>query len=206
MSEIQYPERARNPRGQGARLRTDIIRAAGALLEGDSAESVTLRAVARQAGISAPSIYAHFRHRDEIMQALVTEAFDELEHALHVEAELDPTVELRELCNAYLRFAEERPQRYRLMFGGVWDAAKAQLNAHHTAELGQLGHGPMRILAGSIQRCSDAGVLETNSPSDDATALWVCLHGLSELRRTAPLFPWPPDIEEQLIARVTRLR
>ena len=53
--------RHRNPRGQGTRLSEDIVAGALALIERTgSAEAVTLRAVAREAGIAAPSIYAHF--------------------------------------------------------------------------------------------------------------------------------------------------
>lgn len=206
MPEPTRRERTRNPRGEGPRLRKEIQTAARALLDGGSAESITLRAIARDAGISAPSIYAHFTNRDEIMQALVAEAFDELEDVLRVGSQLDPSAQLRSVCDAYLLFAEERPQRYRLLFGGVWNAAEAQLDAHHLLDLSQLGRGPMRIITDVIQRCSDAGVLDSTSASDDAAALWVCLHGLAELRRTAPLFPWPAHIEEQLIRRVVRLR
>jgi AcrR family transcriptional regulator len=49
--------RARNRRGEGSKLRADILAAATRLLEQTgSEEAVTLRAVARQVGISAPSI------------------------------------------------------------------------------------------------------------------------------------------------------
>lgn len=180
--------------------------AARALLDEGSAGSVTLRAIARHAGVSAPAIYAHFANRDEIMQAIVAEAFDELEEALRVDDRLDPVAQLWQVCDAYLLFARERPQRYRLMFGGVWNAAEAQLGADHLVELGQLGRGPMLIIADVIRRCSETGALESASPQDDAATLWVALHGLAELRRTAPLFPWPAGIEEQLIRRVARLR
>lgn len=56
--------RAVNPRGQGPRLRQDILDAATALLGREPAVAVTLRAIARQAGVAAPSIYAHFPHRE----------------------------------------------------------------------------------------------------------------------------------------------
>jgi AcrR family transcriptional regulator len=50
--------RVRNRRGQGGRLRTDIVTAAAELLdEAGTEQAVTLRAVARRIGIAAPSIY-----------------------------------------------------------------------------------------------------------------------------------------------------
>src|SRR6266700_821441 len=60
--------RQRNARGQGARLTQDIVSAALALIEREgSDEAVTLRAVAREIGIAAPSIYNHFPDRDAIV-------------------------------------------------------------------------------------------------------------------------------------------
>ena len=107
--------RPRNPRGQGARLRADILGAAAELLEetGDE-KAVTLRAVARRVGIAAPSIYAHFPDPQAILLAIVREAFaDLLAHLQAAEAGAgpDPVARLRAVCAAYLDFADTRPQR-----------------------------------------------------------------------------------------------
>src|ERR1700684_1098518 len=73
----------RNARGQGTRLADDIVRGALALVERTgSDEAVTLRAVAREVGIAAPSIYAHFADRDAIVMAVVMRIFDELTEAI----------------------------------------------------------------------------------------------------------------------------
>src|SRR5713226_5348455 len=75
--------RKRNARGQGARLTQDIVSGALALIEREgSDEAVTLRAVAREIGIAAPSIYAHFPDRDAIVMAAVVRIFDELTAAI----------------------------------------------------------------------------------------------------------------------------
>ena len=56
--------RQRNPRGQGERLRDDIIEAASRLLADPAAPPLTLRAVAREVGVAATSVYLHFdEHR-----------------------------------------------------------------------------------------------------------------------------------------------
>ena len=64
--------RVRNPWGQGERLRTEILLAAGDLL-GDlgTVDGLTLRGVARQAGIAPASIYAHFPDRSALIAALL---------------------------------------------------------------------------------------------------------------------------------------
>src|ERR1700721_2366283 len=75
--------RRRNARGQGARLSEEIVAAALTLIDREgSAEAVTLRAVAREIGIAAPSIYPHFADRDAILAAVVARLFDELTDAI----------------------------------------------------------------------------------------------------------------------------
>src|SRR5580692_7036870 len=77
------PRRQRNARGQGARLTEDIVSGALTLIERTgSDEAVTLRAVAREVGIAAPSIYAHFPDRDAVLMAVVARIFDELTGAI----------------------------------------------------------------------------------------------------------------------------
>src|SRR5580692_10012112 len=95
--------RERNRRGEGARLRDDILTAATELLERTgSEEAVTLRAVARQVGISAPSIYAHFADREAIVDAIVDGAFGDFNAAIEaaVRAAAGPLARLREGCAA----------------------------------------------------------------------------------------------------------
>ena len=89
------------------------------LEETGSEDAITLRGVARRAGVAAPSIYAHFADRDEIINAVVALAFAELDARLAaaVEGERSPRRRLRRLCEAYLAFAHETPHRYRLAVG-----------------------------------------------------------------------------------------
>ena len=64
--------RRRNARGEGERLRQELIRAASQLLESlPGEESLSLRAVARQAGVSAPSVYLHFADKGELVGAVL---------------------------------------------------------------------------------------------------------------------------------------
>ena len=75
--------RERNARGQGVRLTEEIVTGALALVDREGTdEAVTLRAVAREIGIAAPSIYAHFPDRDAIVLAVVARVFDELRQAV----------------------------------------------------------------------------------------------------------------------------
>jgi len=199
--------RERNRRGEGLRLRQDIVQAASNILDaGGSAESVSLRDVARQVGISAPSIYTHFADRDAILLAVVQDAFAELKTRLETamnQAGLEAVARLRAMCTAYLNFALEWPQRYRILFGGVWNAAEAQKASLTGAVV--VGDEVFALMVQAIEQCVVAGRSSSTDPFADASALWVALHGLADLRVTAPLFPWPPDLVELLINRLALL-
>src|SRR5580704_5301116 len=107
------PRRQRNARGQGSRLTEDIVAGALALIERTgSDEAVTLRAVAREVGIAAPSIYAHFPDRDAVLMAVIARIFDELTKAIEQgqkSAGQDPAGRLIAGCEAYVAFGLEHP-------------------------------------------------------------------------------------------------
>lgn len=170
------------------------------ILEKSSREdAVTLRAIAGEIGIAAPSIYAHFSDREEIIAAVIGAAFDDLLAALTtraIEAEADPVERLRAGCAAYLRFAHERPQRYRILFQ---NRRPPELEAGVAAEQ-MLGYRAFSVLVGRIEACVAARRSRSDDPFADATALWVALHGYATLRTAIPNFPWPAG--EQLSDRL----
>ena len=207
-ADARATPRARNRRGQGAQLRGDILRAAQQLLDEGGGQAVTLRAVARRAGIAAPSIYPHFSDRDAILLALAQDAFAALEQELRraQETAAGATGRLIATCTAYLDFARAWPNRYRIMFGAVWNAQDAlQRFPERSEDLTQLGTSTFTVLVDALVACVQAEESVSVDPFADATALWVGLHGLAQLRAATPLFPWPPHLEDQMITRLAWL-
>src|SRR5579872_2658904 len=70
--------RRRNPRGQGERLRDDIIEAASRLMADPASPPPTLRAVAREVGVAATSVYLHFDDIASLVLAVSARRFGEL--------------------------------------------------------------------------------------------------------------------------------
>ena len=192
-------KRHRNPRGQGARLSEDIVAGALALIERTgSAEAVTLRAVAREAGIAAPSIYAHFPDRDAVLMAVVVRIFDELTQAIEQgtkSAGQDPAGRLLAGCEAYVAFGLEHPARYSVLFSTQRPASPDCPEPVPTGPDGRpvpgFGAGTFALLVQAIQDCVTAGVSASTDAAADATAVWVALHGTVSLRTALPRFPWP---------------
>jgi AcrR family transcriptional regulator len=210
---VKYSEhapvpRTRNRRGEGGRLREEIVGAAAALLDEHGDErAITLRSVARRAGIAAPSIYPHFANQPEIMFAVVGRAFDELADVLQSAVRAageGPRAQLYAACFAYLDFASSHPGSYRTMFGGLW---VPELDDTVTEEkLLGLGAASMHILSAALNACVAAGLSTSDAPDADAVALWLALHGIAHQRAANRIFPGPNNIEERVIPALARLR
>src|SRR3989454_10072010 len=92
-------------------LRTALLREAGKRLEKKGIAALSLRELARRAGVSHNAPYRHFPDRDSLLAALAAEGFEMLGDAL----EKRPR---REMGEAYVEFAFAHPERFRLLFGG----------------------------------------------------------------------------------------
>lgn len=194
--------RQRNARGQGARLTEDIVTGALALIErSGSDEAVTLRAVAREVGIAAPSIYAHFADRDAIVLAVTLRVFDELAEAIgqgSAAAGPDPVERLLAGCEAYVTYGLAHPARYGVLFSGHLRPTEEYCAPVALGPGGrpvmEFGAEAFALLVRAIEDCVQAGVSGSTDEVADSTAVWVALHGAVSLRTALPGYPWPePD-------------
>lgn len=191
--------RTRNPRGQGARLRGELIEAASRLLAaGGDADQLSIRAVAGAAGVTPPSIYRHFADRTALLHAVVEERFRDFDRRL-TEAEgsgRDPFDALRRRCAAYLAFARQHPGYYQVLFSTTAlgpEGVGTQGGSAHP------GNASLRALVDGVQRCLDAGAGSADRDAFSvAIQLWAWLHGLVDLRISKPEIPWPAT--EHLLA------
>ncbi|MBP1048843.1 TetR/AcrR family transcriptional regulator [Rhodococcus qingshengii] len=194
--------RARNPRGSGTRLRGEIVAAAATLIaRTGSDQAVTLRSVAREVGISAPSIYGHFSDRDAIVEAVVSESLEQLHLAVAdaVSAHPDPVEGLYAGCSAYVEFGISEPARYRVLFG--WSRPKGQSPQSDTR-----GLAAFNTLVNNLDACVAAGRSASTDTFVDAVSIWTSLHGQVMLRADLPEFPWPStDTVGEMVRSLARL-
>jgi AcrR family transcriptional regulator len=196
MIMVKTGERARerNPQGEGARLRDELIAAAGRLLAADDdVDSLSLRGVAREAGVAAPSVYLHFPSKEALLSAVVGAHFGALQQAVEtaVASGHDPASRLLAGCLAYCRYAVEQPRSYQLLFNTPRSGSKAPQFA------GTSGAAAFQVLVDGVASCIAVGVARPGDPFRIATDIWAALHGIASLRRATAGFPWPP-LEEQV--------
>ncbi len=182
------PVRRRNRRGEGLRLRDDLVAAARTLLgEASSEREVTIRRVTRAVGVAPQAFYLHFKALDDLLFAAHAAEFSELLAALERAARglAIGEASLRAMASAYVEFAVERPRAYRLMMstsGAVhldWDPAKLP------------GTPVLVMLRDALAACAP-GAPGSLSPDAAIVQLWATLHGIVTLRASRPTFPWPP--------------
>ena len=193
MRSMDGSKHTRNRQGEGSRLRADILAAASHILETTgSDDAVTLRAIAREAGITAPAIYAHFPDRESIRFTVIETTFAELAAALQAaaEAHTHPVERLRAVCRAYLDFAVERPHHYRILFERH-RAARGGAGPGAPDVQSIVGADAFGVLLQAAAACIASGDSTADAPTETATRLWVGLHGQATLRSSLPWFPWP---------------
>lgn len=157
-------------------LRAALITTAMGMLE--RGESFSIRAVAREAGVSPTAPYRHFRERGALESALAAQGLRDLKADLTRDREMPTTVEeLADLGVAYVDFALRRPALFRLMFGNECD--------HESDERVQAAAAVHELLASAI-----TGVFPDSDPIDLALGGWGLVHGLACLyldrKLTAP--------------------
>jgi AcrR family transcriptional regulator len=181
----------RNPRGEGERLRQELISAANRLLEnGASHESLSLRAVAREVGIAPTSVYLHFPDKTALLLAVYERHFAELAGRLDqaIAQHADPAARLRAAAEAYCRFAVEQPDVYQVMFSVPGSADPPRLVPVEERP----GVAVVLTVRNVIADCIAAGLLPPADPYALTVCLWAALHGLVVLRAARPHVAWPP--------------
>jgi AcrR family transcriptional regulator len=183
--------RTRSPRGQGDELREEILDAAEQLLiETQSEEAVSIRAVADRVGVTPPSIYRHFADKATLMFSVCDRQFHRLDVELRRRLAIgDDPVEVVQACGlAYVQFGLDHPEAYRIMFMGHSDLTPDQYRDEVLSD-----HGAFAGLIEAIDVVSAAGRLKPEIDVHTAAlVLWESVHGLVSLRIAKPNFPWPP--------------
>lgn len=178
----QAKARQRNARGQGSRLRHEIVEAAIRLID-DGTRRLTLTAVAGETGIAGPSIYAHFSGIDEIRFEVIRSCYDDLiERVRWAQRDLeDPVARLEATCSAYVGYAARFPHRYALLF-------RVERDQEEKAAVAGRGAAALQTLVDSVAECRAAELSISADPYGDALAVWSAIHGLATLRTSRPDF------------------
>ena len=108
-------------------LKNALIKAGVEILAKDGVSGLSLRKVAMKAGVSHAAPYAHFADKQALIAAISTEGFRQLYERVSGVAEKyqnQPEKQLVEVAWAYVQFAMDDPDRFKVMFSGVLEKEK----------------------------------------------------------------------------------
>ncbi len=169
----------RKPKGSyhHGNLRRALIDAALELIEKEGPASLSLREVARRAGVSTAAPYRHFLSREALLAAVAEEGFrllgDEIRRA--IAAHDDAPRCLGEAGIAYVLFAAAHPSRYNVMFS----PELADRTTHPSLEAA--ADDASRVLLGAIRDYQEAGWMRFRDPGELQLSAWSSMHGLASL-------------------------
>lgn len=157
-------------------LRQELLEHAERHLVGGGIAELSLRALAREIGVSQTAPYRHFRDKNALLAALATDGFARLMEIIRpLEDEPDPVEAMFRLGMAYIHFAQANPEIFRLMFGPVL------LPRKKFSELFAAGREAFYHLQRIIERGAEKGVFENDDIASLAHTAWAGVHGVATL-------------------------
>jgi AcrR family transcriptional regulator len=174
-------------------VRTKILDAARALFASEGYEAVTMRRIALAIEYSPTALYLHFKDKESLIRDLCLTDFGSLARAFQrIAKEKDPLERLRKIGGAYVGFASEHPNHYRLMFmtPHVHDESKG--DGLPEMEKGNPEEDAYAFLRGTVVQAIAEKRLrpELKDPDLVAQAVWAGTHGVVSLHIAKECDPW----------------
>jgi AcrR family transcriptional regulator len=182
---VQPLRRRRAPRGSGEQLREEILDAAtDLLLETGHAKAVSIRSVAQRVGVTPPSIYLHFADKDALLNAVCVRYFEKLDDEMQRAAANQPSTidALHAQGLAYVRFATETPELYRIATMGE---GRPGSDVDTMLNVSAFAH-----LRTSVESLMREGIYPPGDSTTAALELWTAAHGVAGLLISRPYLPW----------------
>jgi AcrR family transcriptional regulator len=157
---------------------------------------VSIRAVADRVGKTPPSIYLHFADKDELLLSVCERGFVALgdRFAEAMEGLDDPVERLQACAKAYVHFALEHPEHYRIVFMVANDLPAEQATLEALRE--NVAFAPMYR---NITDAFEQGLFAGSDPDTASLVMWAMVHGLASLLIAKPSFEWP-DVDDLVSA------
>jgi AcrR family transcriptional regulator len=159
-------------------LRRTILDAAGELFLEFGYEGFSMRQVAERIGYSATTIYRYFENKDDLLFAIIREAFIQFGQELAAAARTtdDPLARLEALGHAYINFGLQNPIHYQLMFMQRTDFLLVNRDGQKQPMIDSF-----KVLQQAVEQAIDAGAIECGDAETYSEVIWALVHGITSL-------------------------
>ena len=159
-------------------LENALIKAGVEILSKEGLGGLSLRKVAKRAGVSHSAPYAHFKDRQSLIAAISTEGFKQLYAELDAAASAyaaDPKQQLVEGAYAYVQFAMNNMDTFKIMFSGVLEKEKEY------PSFVEISRKTFERVVEVVRACQNAGILRSVPAEVMAVSVWGQVHGVISL-------------------------
>lgn len=164
-------------------LREELVTACVALIEAEGIGAVSLRRVARDAGVSPGAPYHHFADRSALLAAIAVRGYELLVAQLQQARQQAPTAAraLGALVETYVGFARDHPAHLQLML-------RPELSQpQHHPETEAAGEAAIQILTEVVEDCQREGSAPAGDPATLVGMVWALAIGIVTLWLDGPL-------------------
>jgi AcrR family transcriptional regulator len=165
-------------------LRRTLLDASLALVEEQGIAALSLREVARKAGVSHNAPYHHFPDKGSLLAAIAAEGFGGLAREMteaRAGAKDDPRARLEACGQSYVRFAVSSPAHFRVMFRPELFDLSCKENLQGASQ------PAFQMLVAGVVECQEAGQAPPGDPMPLVLTCWSAVHGLASLWLDGPL-------------------
>ncbi|WP_319406458.1 TetR/AcrR family transcriptional regulator [uncultured Desulfosarcina sp.] len=159
-------------------LRRSLIQAGSKMIEEKGLAGLSLREVARAAGVSHTAPYRHFQDKADLLAAIAQLGFEQLTDQAGKAASLhegDPCKQFVAASVQYILFGVRNPCMSHLLFGGVINMRTAP------RALKRSSWAAFQLVETIIDNGKRAGVFLDRDTMELAVATWSGIHGLAQL-------------------------
>ncbi len=151
-----------------------VVATARAQLERGDASQLSLRAVARELGVTAPALYAYVEDKGELLAAVASEHFQRLVDRFESIAETDALDRIRAVSRAYVDHALESPALFRLMFRYP-PSPTSEVEAFPPATRA------FEVAAAITADAVEQGLFDVDDVDLACMTMWAAMHGVAEV-------------------------
>lgn len=178
------------------------------LIAEEGVGAVSLRRVAREAGVSSGAPYHHFADRAALLSALAATGFEALAQRLRTarDTAADPRAGVLDMLDAYVQFAVDNRAHFQLMF-----RPELSLPDKHP-DVQAAGDAAFRVITEPVAQWQRQGALPQGDATGLVMTLWVIGHGMAALwidghleKRCAEMNSTPEEILRQVKTTVAGL-
>lgn len=154
--------------------RESVVEATREMIIRSGLEALSLRKVAAELGVTAPALYAHFKGKLDLLQAVAEVEFQRLIRAFSEARREDPIDTIRAQSFAYVNYARENPQLFQAMF-----LFRPELTAEPRGDELPLATTAFNAGLEPVVAAIEAGILKDRDPLLIGLTIWTAAHGVA---------------------------